>query len=128
MGADLAYLGTRFINTDEAIASEDYQNMIIESGTSDIVYTAAISGVNSNYLRQSLEAVGITKELWGAKAKMDFGKLEAGKEAKAWKNIWGAGQGVATIHDKLPTKKLIERLTKEFKEALQQQAKLLSKY
>ncbi len=128
MGADLAYLGTRFINTDEAVASEDYKDMIIASGTSDIVYTAAISGVNGNYLRQSLEAAGITKELWHTKAKIDFGKLEAGSEAKAWKTIWGAGQGSATIHDKMPVGLLINRMKTEFKDALSRQAKLLERY
>lgn len=128
MGADLAYMGTRFINTTEAIASDEYQNMIIDSGTSDIVYTAAVSGVNGNYIKQSLEAAGITKELWASKAKMDFSKLEVGKEAKAWKDIWGAGQGVATIHDTLPASDLINRLEKEFKSALQEQAALLERY
>jgi len=128
MGADLAYMGTRFINTNEAVASEDYQNMIIESGTSDIVYTASISGVNGNYLKGSLEAAGITKEIWETKAKIDFGKLEAGSDVKAWKNVWGAGQGVATIHDRLPASELINRMKIEFQKALRSQAQLLDRY
>lgn len=128
MGADFAYMGTRFINTDEAIASEDYQNMIIESGTSDIVYTAAVSGVNGNYLRQSLEAAGLTKDLWATKAKIDFGKLEVGKESKAWKNLWGAGESAATIKDSLPVGALIKRMEGEFKAALREQAALLERY
>jgi len=126
MGADLAYMGTRFINTNEAIATEEYKNMIIDSGTSDIVYTAAVSGVNGNYLRQSLESVGITQELWASKAKMDFSKF--GSEAKAWKSIWSAGQGVATVKDKLPTADLISRMKMEFKTALESQARLLGKW
>ncbi|MEM9823012.1 MAG: nitronate monooxygenase, partial [Bacteroidota bacterium] len=74
MGADLAYMGTRFINTAESRADEGYQQMIIDSGASDIVYTAAVSGVSANFLRPSLEAMGITPELWSKKAKIDFGK------------------------------------------------------
>jgi len=127
MGADLAYMGTRFINTKEAVASEGYKNMIIEGGTADIVYTAAVSGVNGNYLRQSLEAAGITKDLWASKSKMDFGKLNDG-EAKAWKNIWSAGQGVATITNNLPASELIDRLKGEFKDALENQNKLIDRW
>jgi len=127
MGADLAYLGTRFINTREAVATDDYKNMIIEGGSADIVYTAAVSGVHGNYLRQSLEAAGITKEMWASKSKMDFSKLNAG-EAKAWKTIWSAGQGVATISDNLPAAALIDRLKVEFKEALERQAKLIDRW
>lgn len=127
MGADLAYLGTRFINTTESRADEDYQNMIIESGANDIVYTAAVSGVNANFLRKSLEAMGITKEMWAMKAKVDFGKeLDAAKaEAKAWKTIWSAGQGVTAIDDIVPTAELIQRMKKEFKAAIEKQVKWL---
>lgn len=130
MGADLAYMGTRFINTTESMADEAYRQMIIDSGASDIVYTAAVSGVNANFLRPSLEAMGITEELWGKSKKIDFGEeLDAAKaEAKAWKTIWSAGQGVTTIKDNLPTADLIARLRAEFIEALQQQAKVLTKY
>ena len=64
MGADLAYMGTRFINVEESNADESYRQMIIDSNASDIVYTAAIS-VNANFLRPSLEAMGITEEMWG---------------------------------------------------------------
>ena len=71
MGADLAYMGTRFINTTESMADEGYRQMIIDSGASDIVYTAAVSGVNANFLRPSLEAMGITEELWGKSKKID---------------------------------------------------------
>ena len=130
MGADLAYMGTRFINTTESKASEGYRNMIIESGTRDIVYTAAVSGVNANFLRPSLEAMGITKELWEMKAKVDFGKeLDAAEaEAKAWKTIWSAGQGVATIQDNIPVADLTARLKEEFLAAIQAQQSLLEQY
>ena len=74
MGADIAYMGTRFINTKESKASEDYRKMIIESDANDIVYTAAISGVSANFLRPSLEAMGITEEMLKRTKKIDFGK------------------------------------------------------
>jgi len=130
MGADLAYMGTRFINTEESRADEDYQQMIIDSGASDIVYTAAVSGVSANFLRSSLESMGITKELWDKKAKVDFGKeLDAAQaEAKAWKTLWSAGQGVTTITDVLPTAQLIARLHQEFKTAIEAQYELLKTY
>ena len=130
MGADLAYLGTRFINTTESRADEGYRNMIIESSASDIVYTAAVSGVSANFLGKSLEAMGITKEMWSLKAKVDFGsELDAAKaEAKAWKTIWSAGQGVTSISDVLPTAELVSRMKKEFREAIEQQYKLLDLY
>ncbi|MEN0006129.1 MAG: nitronate monooxygenase [Bacteroidota bacterium] len=130
MGADLAYMGTRFINVDESKANEAYRNMIIASGTSDIVYTAAISGVNANFLRPSLEAMGITQEMWGLKSRIDFGKeLDAAEaEAKAWKTIWSAGQGVATIKDTIPVAQLIDRLKMEFVGAIKEQQQLLQRY
>lgn len=129
MGADLAYMGTRFINVEESKADEGYRNMIIESGASDIVYTAAVSGVAANFLQPSLEAMGITKDLWDKKAKIDFGsELDAAKaEAKAWKTLWSAGQGVATINDVLPTGELVDRLRSEFREAIEEQAKWLER-
>jgi nitronate monooxygenase len=130
MGADLAYMGTRFINTTESMADEAYRQMIIESGASDIVYTAAVSGVNANFLRPSLEAMGITEELWSKTKKVNFGEeLDAAQaEAKAWKTIWSAGHGVTTIKDTLPTAELIARLKAEFKSAIEEQTKLLEKY
>lgn len=126
MGADLAYMGTRFINTQESMASQEYRDMIIASGTSDIVYTAAVSGVNANFMHKSLESMGITKEMWTHKGKMDF--EDEVSEATAWKTIWSAGQGVNSIHDVLPTAELIERLKLEFHQAIQQQARLLETY
>ena len=130
MGADLAYMGTRFINTKESRAPEDYKQMIIDSSATDIVYTAAVSGVPASFLRHSLESMGITEERWGRKAKMDFGKeLDAAQaEAKAWSTIWSAGQGVTNISDDLPVQELVDRITNEFKESIKEQSKLLDKY
>lgn len=130
MGADLAYLGTRFINTHESRADDGYRQMIIDSSTSDVVYTAAVSGVPANFLRASLEAMGITKEMWASKAKIDFGKeLDAAQaEAKAWKTLWSAGQGVATIRDVCSVAELVERLRSELRAAVAEQSQLLSRY
>lgn len=130
MGADLAYAGTRFINTTESRADEGYRQMIIDSSASDIVYTAAVSGVAANFLGKSLEAMGITQEMWSKKAKIDFGsELDAAKaEAKAWKTIWSAGQGVTSISDDLPVGELIARMKTEFHDAIKEQYKLLEKY
>jgi nitronate monooxygenase len=130
MGADLAYMGTRFINTKESKAPENYRKMIIESGANDIVYTAAISGVSANFLRPSLEAMGITEEMLSRPKKIDFGnELSAmEKEAKAWSTIWSAGQGVTNISDNPSVKDLIDLMKKEFKAAIEAQQDLLEKY
>ena len=130
MGADLAYMGTRFINVQESLAHPEYKEMIINSTAEDIVYTAAVSGVNANFLRPSLEAMGITEEMWKLKAKIDFGsELDAAAaEAKAWKTIWSAGQGVTTIKDSVPTSDLIDSLKEEFKTALEKQQEIYKKY
>ena len=127
MGADLAYMGTRFINTDESVAPEAYKKMIVDAGANDVVYTAAISGVHANFLAASLEAAGITAEDLKKDVKIDFGK-ELDTEAKAWKTIWSAGQGVTTIKDTISVKALVERLRSEFIDALKSQVSLLEKY
>jgi nitronate monooxygenase len=130
MGADLAYMGTRFINTKESKAPDAYKDMITTSSASDVVYTAAVSGVPANFLRPSLEAMGITEDMWQTSGKMDFGKDTdaAKKEAKAWRSIWSAGHGVATIDDALPVSDLVDRLRLEFLEALREQQSVLEFY
>lgn len=127
MGADLAYMGTRFINTEESKAPEEYRKMIIEAGASDVVYTASISGVHANFLAASLKAAGITEEDLKKDTKIDFGK-ELNTEAKAWKTIWSAGQGVTSIQDVLPVADLVNNLKKEFRSAIEEQAKLLETF
>ena len=130
MGADLAYMGTRFINTKESKADDEYKEMIINSKAEDIVYTAAVSGVNANFLRPSLESMGITEEMWGNSKKIDFGsELDAAKaEAKAWKTIWSAGQGVTTIENDLSVKDLADSLKEEFISSINEQKNLLDTY
>lgn len=127
MGADLAYMGTRFINTKESKASEEYRQMIINAGASDVVYTAAISGVHANFLGASLKAAGITEEDLKKDRKIDFGK-ELNTEAKAWKTIWSAGQGVTTINNVESVSQLVTNLKSEFKSAIEEQIKVLEVY
>ena len=130
MGADMAYMGTRFINVKESMAHDDYKKMILESSAEDIVYTAAVSGVNANFLRPSLEAMGITEEQWKESKKIDFGTHSdaISEEAKAWKTIWSAGQGVTSIEDTLPIKQLLERMKTEFRDAISKQQDKAKKY
>ena len=130
MGADAAYMGTRFINTKESKAPKEYRDMIISSGANDVVYTAAISGVAANFLRPSMEAMGITEEMLSQEKKIDFGKelnpLES--EAKAWATIWSAGQGVTNIHDSPSVAELVASMKEEFRDAIESQYNLLKTY
>lgn len=121
MGADMAYAGTVFIQTQEATAPDGYHEMIRESEAKDIVYTAAISGVHASFMLGSLRKNGIAEEQWSQTAKIDFGKeLDAGMaEAKAWKTVWSAGQGVGTLKDVLPANDLIHQLKTDFQASVQ---------
>ena len=130
MGADIAYMGTRFINVIESKAEQNYKDMIMQSSAEDIVYTAAVSGVNANFLKPSLEAMGITEDQWKDTKKIDFGNTTdlAESEAKAWKTIWSAGQGVTSINDTPSVSELVSLLKGEFVFALEKQKKLLDNY
>lgn len=113
MGADLAYMGTRFITTEESNAQPEYKEMILRAQATDIIYTPAVSGIPANFMRESLEKAGITDMSKLADGHVGE-KLSLGDEAKAWKNIWSAGHGVSNIHDILPVSKLIDRLEEEY--------------
>jgi nitronate monooxygenase len=115
MGADLAYLGTRFINTREALAPTGYKEMILASTASDIVYTPAISGVHANFLRASIIAAGADPDNLQSSVKLS---ISSEGEAKAWKEVWSAGQGVGDIHDIPPAAELCRRLIAEYREAI----------
>jgi nitronate monooxygenase len=130
MGADLAYMGTRFINVKESLADPGYQKMIIDSKAEDIVYTASVSGVHANFLKPSLEAMGITEEMWKQTKKIDFGSdLDSAQaEAKAWKTIWSAGQGVTSINNIESVGELVVQLQYEFKSAVEEQLEKYKKY
>tara|TARA_B110000014_G_C20124492_1_gene597869 strand:- start:1150 stop:2127 length:978 start_codon:yes stop_codon:yes gene_type:complete len=106
MGADFAYVGTRFIATKEANASQGYKDMIVDSSANDIMYSSTFTGVNGNYLRPSIENAGLDPDNlpYADKDDMNFGSSGAGgdNQKKAWKDIWGSGQGIGTLH-KVPT-------------------------
>ena len=116
MGADFAYVGTRFIATREANAIEGYKQAIVGSAAVDVVYTPFFTGVHGNYLKKSIVASGLDPDNLPDKDKtaMDFGSAVA---AKAWKDIWGAGQGVGTIDDVPSTAELIARMKQEYRAA-----------
>ncbi|MDF1692882.1 MAG: nitronate monooxygenase family protein [Zhongshania sp.] len=128
MGADLAYMGTRFINTQESLVQAEYKQMIVDSGSSDIVYTPNISGVFANFLRPSIVNAGLDPNALEAPSHIDFGEeltLDADnksgeKSGGAWKTIWSAGQGVGAIHDIPSTKELIQKLEQEYRAATAQ--------
>lgn len=115
IGADFAYIGTRFIATREANAAEGYKRMIVESAAADIVYTPFFTGVHGNYLKPSISAAGLDPDNLAPvdKSSMNFGS----GRTKAWKDIWGAGQGVGNIDDVPLVRELVARLRKEYETA-----------
>ncbi len=118
MGADLAYLGTRFIATKEANASEAYKKAIVDSAGEDIVYSSLFTGVHGNYLKSSIEAAGLDPNNLpeADKSSMNFGS-GGNTDAKAWKDIWGSGQGVGTIHSAPSVQEVVDQMKAEYKAA-----------
>nr|MBV6630499.1 nitronate monooxygenase [Oceanococcus sp. HetDA_MAG_MS8] len=117
MGADLAYIGSPFIATKEARAAEAYKQAVVDGGAADIVYSSLFTGVNGNYLRSSIEAAGLDPDNLpeGDVSQMDFGS--SGKPTKAWRDIWGCGQGIGAV-DQIPSAAgLIDRLEGEYRAA-----------
>jgi len=115
LGADLAYMGTRFIASEESHAQAEYKQMLVDSGVDDLVYSDRFSGVHANFLKPSIVRHGIDIATLPPKAP-DVSGL-AGTDAKAWKDIWSAGQGVATIHDIPPVAELVARIRREYLDA-----------
>lgn len=116
LGADFAYMGTRFIATEESMAQPEYKQMLVDCAPRDIVYTDAVSGTNANFLLPSLERAGYTRDqlVQGA----GKGKLkDLQDEAKAWRDMWSAGHGVAGIHDLPTVAELVDRLQSEYRAA-----------
>ncbi|MFH1870589.1 MAG: nitronate monooxygenase family protein [Pseudomonadota bacterium] len=115
MGADLAYVGTRFIPTPEANAIDGYKQMIVASSAADVVYTPYFTGVHGNYLRQSITAQGLDPDNLPLRDKtsMSFGS----DRTKAWRDIWGVGQGVGSIDEILPVNEVVARLGREYRAA-----------
>jgi nitronate monooxygenase len=114
MGADLAYIGSPFIATQEARASAAYKQGIVEGGAEDIVYTNLFTGIHGNYLRASIVSAGLDPANLPQSdpSKMDFGS-GGGAKAKAWRDIWGAGQGIGAVREVLPAAALVDRLAAE---------------
>jgi nitronate monooxygenase len=119
LGVDLAYLGTRFIATRESAADDAYKQMILDARAADIVHTPAVSGVPASFMRQSLEAAGYDLKRLTDKADINYGeKLKPiSDEAKAWKTVWSAGQGVGGIDDLPTVQELVARLDREYRVA-----------
>jgi len=117
MGADFAYIGSAFIATEEARAAEGYKQMIVESSSQDIVYSNLFTGVHGNYLRGSIVNAGLDPANLAQSdaSKMNFG----GDAAKAWKDIWGCGQGIGAVKQVVPTAELVARLKAEYVAAKQ---------
>lgn len=126
MGADLAYMGTRFLATQESLAQEAYKRLLVDSSAADIVYTPAISGVPASFLRASIEAAGLDLKAIEVPTHLDFGAeladardgdRKTSGSAKPWKDIWSAGQGVGSIREIPPAAELIARLRAQYRES-----------
>ena len=116
LGADFAYMGTRFIATEESMAQPEYKQMLVDCAPRDIVYTDAVSGTNANFLLPSLERAGYTRDqLVQGSGKGKLKDLQ--DEAKAWRDMWSAGHGVAGIHDLPTVAELVDRLQSEYRAA-----------
>jgi len=115
MGADFAYIGSAFIATEEARAAEEYKQAIVEASSDDIIYSNLFTGVHGNYLAPSIRNAGLDPENLPESdaSKMNFG----GDAKKAWKDIWGCGQGIGAVKAVLPTADLVARLQREYEEA-----------
>ncbi|KMQ65313.1 2-nitropropane dioxygenase [Chryseobacterium sp. FH2] len=120
IGADFAYMGTRFIATAESLAQQEYKQMVVDSDIDDIIYTDSISGVNANFLKKSIEEHHVNTD---AKVQEDFSQLN-NEHAKAWKDIWSAGQGSAGIHTVPTVADLVKQLKTEYRSALDKNMKI----
>jgi nitronate monooxygenase len=120
MGADLAYIGSAFIATQEARASEAYKQAIVDGSSDDIVYSSLFTGVHGNYLKASIRAAGLDPDHLpdGDVKTMNFAGGE-GSKSKAWKDIWGCGQGIGAVTGVCSTADLVARLKREYREAQQ---------
>ncbi|WP_299865656.1 nitronate monooxygenase family protein [uncultured Hoeflea sp.] len=117
MGADMAYIGSPFIATDEARAADEYKQMIVDSAAKDIVYSNYFTGIHGNYLKPSIAASGMDPNALpeADPTKMNFDGATSG--AKAWKDIWGCGQGIGAVKSVGPVASLVDRLESEYKAA-----------
>ena len=121
MGADFAYIGTRFIATQEANATQGYKDMIVDSTAKDIMYSSTFTGVDGNYLRPSVENAGLDPENlpYADKNDMNFGSSGGAgdNQKKAWKDIWGSGQGIGTLHNVPTVRESVNSMIEEYQQA-----------
>lgn len=119
MGADFAYIGSAFIATEEARAVDGYKEMITKSNSDDIVYSNFYTGIHGNYLKGSIQNAGMDPDNLPVSdpSKMNFGTSEGANAAKAWKDIWGCGQGIGAISEVVPAAELVARFKREYAEA-----------
>lgn len=119
MGADFAYIGSAFIATDEARAADAYKQMITTSNSDDIVYSNFYTGVHGNYLKGSIKNAGMDPDNLPQSdpSKMNFSTSDSGISAKAWKDIWGCGQGIGALREVVPAADLVARFQREYAEA-----------
>jgi nitronate monooxygenase len=117
LGADMAYIGTRFLATTEANVLDEYKQMIVDSSSDEVVYTSLFTGVKGNYLARSVAGMGLDPDRLpeADKTKMDFGSGGNMKQ-KAWRDIWSGGQGVGNIHDILPAGEVVARMVNEYEQ------------
>ena len=113
LGADMAYMGTRFIATAESLAKPAYKQMVIEAEAADILYTPAFSGIPANMLKPSIAKAGLDPDKLAEKREINLG-AELNASAKAWRDIWSAGQGVGSIHDAPSVAALVERMRTDY--------------
>ncbi|MBT2728193.1 nitronate monooxygenase [Bacillus sp. ISL-75] len=118
-GADIAYMGTRFIVATESMANDEYREMLVEATQEDIILTDAFSGIMCNMLVPSIKKAGLDPEKLVKKDKVNFDNMQRETNAKAWKDIWSAGHGVGAINKIESASEIISSLEKEYKEALQ---------
>lgn len=119
LGADFAYVGTRFIAAKEMGASPEYKEMLVESGSKDIIYTPAFSGIHANYLIPSILKAGIDPQRLPDQGKANLGELMNINNVKAWKDIWSAGQGVGAIKEIQSVSEIVDELEEQYEAALQ---------
>lgn len=122
LGADFSYFGTRFIPAEESSAEDAYKDMVTDTSIEDILYTDAFTGVNANYLTPSITGAGLDPANLKKKGNVDFSELR-NKEVKAWKDVWGAGQGVGSTHHVQPIAEIVNELKSGYNQAINHAAK-----
>ncbi len=126
MGADFAYMGTRFISARESLVSDENRHMLVRAKMSDIVTTSAITGIPANWMRESLDAAGFTPEMLATAKKLDFSNLHG--DTKAWKNIWGSGHAVGRTRAIQSVAEIVEELVAEYAETAADDARRLARW